>query len=249
VYRGADDWPEARAALRTELERHGRVLAVGNTRYIPWSPSYGGGETPHWVLLSRYTDGEWTVTDDFAALTPHGGQDPYAGLLDGQELRRILSPPDAVTPEAANRDRYALGQEVRLPAVAGYRWLERTAVERSAVAAEPAGAWVHGLVPALRFVANRVCSDGAVLARYADDLWTASRHQRYRLAADSAAGKADPEVVARAADSWAELPRAVRFAVASAERGRFRAGLVEKAFTRVLDTMVRLEKGSVASEG
>jgi hypothetical protein len=241
AYRAAGGWTEARTALRAELNRHGRVLAVGNTRHLPWSPSYGISETPHWVVLLPAAGDGWTVVDDFAALTPRGRQDPHTGHLGDEDLRLLLTPLRAVTPEAANRDRYALGQEVALPGGDGYRWLERTDAWESAAAGEPAGTWVHGVVPALRHIAGELCSDAGALARHADDLWTVCRHQRYRLAAGSAAKGADQEAVARAAAAWEELPRAVRFAIASAERGRFRGGLVEKAFAQVTAAVENLD--------
>ncbi|WP_030823984.1 hypothetical protein [Streptomyces hygroscopicus] len=239
AYRGADDWERARDALTAELERAGRVLAVGNTRHIPWSPAHERAETPHWVLLSGRFDGTWSVTDDFAALTPHGEHAPHTGLLDDDELRAVLTPLADITPVAADRDRYALGECTALPPATGYRWLEHTALPPRAE--EPEGSWIHGVVPALRAVAERVCGHDEALARHADDLWTAARHQRFRLA-QHAPG---PDAAARAAaaTAWEELPRAARFAVASAARGRPRHALVDRAFARLLDTVEQLGDG------
>jgi len=242
AYRGADDWDRTRDALTAELRRGGRVLAVGNTRHIPWSPAHEQAETPHWVLLCGLADGKWSVRDDFAALTPHGEHAPYTGLLDDHELCGLLTPPSDLTPVAANRDHYALGEYTALPPATGYRWLEHTALPpRTDEAEAPEGTWIHGVVPALTAVAERVCGDDEALARHADDLWTAARHQRFRLAQRTpgdAAARAD------AATAWEELPRAARFAVASAARGRPRHALVDKAFARLLDTVERLGDGN-----
>ncbi|MEV5977396.1 hypothetical protein [Streptomyces sp. NPDC052114] len=249
AYRGAPDWSEAKAALAAEIDRHGRVLVVGNTRHLAWSPAYERGETPHWLLVERDADGMWTVRDDFAALTPHGEQAPYSGRFDDEGLRRLATPLGEITPEAANRDRYALGLPVELPSATGYRWLVRTDADADADAEQ--GTWVHGTAPALRRVAELLCADDAALARHADDIWTASRHQRHRLALLPTAGDKESVAVAEAAAAWGELPRAVRFAIASAERGRPRRALVEKAFTAVLDAVERLEdtKGGTTHDG
>ncbi|MEU7584316.1 hypothetical protein AB0B50_42815 [Streptomyces sp. NPDC041068] len=263
AYRGAPDWSEARAALTAELDRHGRVLLVGNTRFLPWSPAYERSETPHWLLVQRDADDMWSVRDDFEALTPHGEQAPYSGQFDDEGLRRLATPPEGMTPEAANRDRYALGLPVDLPSPTGYRWLvvtdpeteaeteAETGAATDAAADAEQGAWVHGTAPALRCVAERLCADDGALARHADDVWTASRHQRHRLALLPAAGDKEAAAAAEAAAAWGELPRAVRFAIASAERGRPRRALVEKAFTAVLDAVERLEdtKGGTTHDG
>jgi hypothetical protein len=240
AYRGSDSWDAARQALLEESRRRGRVLAVGNTRYLPWSPSYGGAETPHWLLVARDTDGRWTVRDTFHALTPHGAHEPWQGRLTDTELCTLLTPPTALTAEAANRDRYALGREVPTTA-GGFRWLEPAAVRDGPADAEP-GRWIRGTAAVLRHVADRVCRDAAALACHADDLWTACRHQRYRLTAGRSAGTAQAAAVRRAAAAWAELPRAVRFAVASAERGRPRPALVERAFAELTDAVEELER-------
>ncbi|MEU6776282.1 hypothetical protein [Streptomyces sp. NPDC046759] len=233
VYRGADDWAVARLALDAELSRHGAVLAVANTRHIRWSPSYGGAETSHWVVLRGHADGKWQVRDDFDALTPHGSQTAYQGILDDVELHDILRPLSATTAQAVSRDRHALGEVTELAPYTGYRWLELTDAPDTAA---PEGTWVEGPLPALRHVAHTVCADPGALARYADDIWTAARHQRFRLAS-----RPETEGVAEASAAWATLPQAVRFGIASAERGRYREGAVQRSFEQVIGTMERLE--------
>ncbi|WP_016908596.1 hypothetical protein, partial [Streptomyces xiaopingdaonensis] len=175
AYRGSGSWDTTREALAEESARRGRALAVGNTRHLPWSPS-GGNETPHWLLVAAHADGRWAVRDTFDATTPHGTHAPWEGVVSDAELRVLLTPPSALSPQAANRDRYALGREVPLPPADGYRWLERVAVrggaegEGGADGAAP-GHWVHGTAAVLRRVAERVCGDPAALAAHADDLW------------------------------------------------------------------------------
>ncbi|MEV5728374.1 hypothetical protein AB0N50_21550 [Streptomyces pharetrae] len=233
VHRGADDWAAARAALDAELARHGTALAVGNTRHIPWSPSYGGAETSHWVVLRRHGDGTWQVRDDFDALTPHGPQAAYQGLLDEAELQSLLTPLSRTSAQAVSRDRHALGEATELAPYTGYRWLELGDTPDT-----PAheGTWVDGPLPALRLVADTVCTDPDALARYADDIWTAARHQRFRLAS-----RPETADVAEAVAAWGSLPQAVRFGIASAERGRYREGVVRQAFEQLIGTVERLE--------
>jgi hypothetical protein len=240
AYRGSGSWDTARRALLAQSRRRGRVLAVGNTRYLPWSPSYGAGETPHWLLVAARSGGQWSVRDPFEAMTPHGAHVPWEGVVDDDGLRTLLTPPTALTPQAADRDRYALGREVPLPAADGYRWLERATLQDRPQGAG-SGHWVHGTLAALRHLADRLCRDATALAAHADDLWTAARHQRHRLAAGREARTADASAVHRAAAAWAELPRAVRFSVASAERGRPRPAVVEKAFAELVDAVENLE--------
>ncbi|CAL9655844.1 hypothetical protein [Streptomyces sp. Tu 3180] len=234
VHRSAAGWEAAREALSREAGLRGRVIAVGNTRHLPWSPAYGGTQTPHWLLVEALSDGRWAVCDPFQALTPHGVHTPWSGTLSDAELRTALTPPTALTPQAANRDRYALGEESDPADAREYRWLERAGTVR-----RPAGEghWVHG-ADALRHVAERVCHDPSALAAHADDLWTAARHQRYRLAA---LGAGTPRAAERAAAAWAELPRAARFVTASAARGRPRPAVIERAFTELLDALRDLE--------
>ncbi|MEU0008767.1 hypothetical protein ABZ079_32055 [Streptomyces sp. NPDC006314] len=239
AYRGAGDWAEARAALDAELARHGAVLAVGNTRHIPWSPSYGAEETSHWVVLGRHGDSTWSVRDDFDALTPRGTQKAYQGVVDDAGLRDLLTPLSRTTAQAVSRDRFALGEAAEPAPYTGYRWLELTDTPDAPLAD---GTWVEGLLPALRHVADTVCADPDALVRYADDIWTAARHQRFHLASrPRTAG------VPEAAAAWGSLPQAVRFGIASAERGRYRAGAVETAFAQVIKTVEHLQNEPVES--
>ena len=222
AYQGAPDWRSTRAALAEVVARDGKVLVVGDTGSIPWSPS--AGRAPHWLLLAR-TAGQWLVADHFTALTPDGEQLPRSLTCDDEVLRSLLAPPGWVPPEVANRDRYALGEEVVIPPYSGYRWLEWAAEPTD----PPEGTWVEGVVPALRVVSDLVCDDVEALERYADDLWAAAAHQRHRLTSLRVPGGE------KRAAAWAELPRTVRFVLVSAARGRARPAMVEKALARVID--------------
>ncbi|MFC8845939.1 MULTISPECIES: hypothetical protein [unclassified Micromonospora] len=238
-YRGAPDWDRTRAALRRELDDHRRVLAVGNTRHLPWSPGYGGAGVPHWLLLTGHRDGRWSVVDQFAALLPSGEQHPYTGWLDDDELRSALTPTGAVPAQIALRDVHALGEPVPLPPAGHHRWLVRQPQIRAAADRE---GWLSGPEEVLRFLAGRLATDGAALDRHADDLWAAGRHQQHRLAELAATGRLPAAVADAAIRSWNELPRSLRFAAASAQRGRPRPGVVTKAFDDVIDTMDRARR-------
>ncbi|WP_199742337.1 hypothetical protein [Streptomyces triticirhizae] len=234
--RSAPDWPATVAGLTAALAA-GPVIAVGNTRTVRWSPSFGGGVTSHWLVVEERRADRWRVSDDFAALLPDGEQLPFAGWLDDEELRTALTPTGPLPPEIARRDRYALGEPVPQPPATDHRWL----AWEPAGPPEPAreGVWLEDTLPALAWVAGRFADDPTALARHADDLWAAARHHRHRLAALTRAGRLPREPAERAADAWAELPRALRFALASAERGRPRPALVARAFDAVIDSMSR----------
>ncbi|WP_197287470.1 hypothetical protein [Streptomyces apocyni] len=236
-YRGSGNWAYAKAALDRELALNGRVLACGNTRYLSWSPAFGLVDVPHWVLLERAAGGRWRLTDHFSALLPQGEQRPFAGTLDDDELRAALTPVGRQVPEYALRDTFALGEAVPVSSPMEYRWLVREPV----TAAHPRrGTWVSEPLAVLSFLGERLSQDADALARNADDVWAAARHHQHRLAVLAEAGLLSPSIAAEAAASWGELPRSLRFAVVSGQRGRPRPGLVAKAFDDVLDTMSRL---------
>ncbi|MZE77313.1 hypothetical protein GTY57_09940, partial [Streptomyces sp. SID5475] len=173
-YRAAADWTAARAGIEDEAAREGRVLAVGNTRTLPWCPAHRKQDAPHWVLLEPVPgDGpRWRVTDHFAALLPDGEQHPYSGLLDEDGLRAALTPIPRPAPEARLRDAHALGTAVALPDPAHHRWLAW-----GPAAPEPrrAGEWLEEPLAVLEFLAGRLAADGETLARNTDDLWAAAR--------------------------------------------------------------------------
>ncbi|MFJ6632445.1 hypothetical protein ACIQMR_13730 [Streptomyces sp. NPDC091376] len=240
VYGGADHWSEALAALRAEARRNGRVLAVANTRTVPWSPAYERSTAAHWVLLEPAPGqaGAWQVTDRFAALLPEGEQRPHTGVVDDTALRALLTPLGTLAPQYTLRDVHALGAAVELPGPEQYRWLER---HSSAPTAPPVGRWLHAQ-ESLAFLAARLGADPDLLAAHADDLWAASRHQRHRLEFLARTGAVSRAAADAAAASWGELPRSLRFAVTSAERGRPRPGVVAKAFDDLIGTTTRVQR-------
>jgi hypothetical protein len=191
------------------------------------------------VVLGRHGDDAWSVRDDFDALTPRGTQTAYQGVLDDRGLRDLLGPLTRTTAQAVSRDRFALGEDAEPAPHTGYRWLELADAPNTTA---DEGTWVEGPLPALRHVADTVSADPEALSRYADDIWTAARHQRFHLAS-----RPRTAAVEEAAAAWGSLPQAVRFGIASAERGRYRAGAVGTAFAQVIRTVERLEDEPVDS--
>ncbi|NXY94244.1 hypothetical protein HYE82_07555 [Streptomyces sp. BR123] len=241
VYRGTAHWSVALAALRAEAGRNGRVLAVANTRTVPWSPAYGVSTAAHWVLLEPAPGraDAWQVTDRFAALLPEGEQHPHTGIVDDTALRALLTPMGTLAPQYTLRDVHALGNASELPDTDHYRWLVR---HSSPPTAPPLGRWLYGPSETLEFLAARFCAEPALLAAHADDLWAASRHQRHRLAFLARTRTVSRAAADAAAASWGELPRSLRFAVTSAGRGRPRPGVVAKAFDDLINTTTRVQK-------
>ncbi|MEW1762007.1 hypothetical protein AB0393_36600 [Streptomyces cyaneofuscatus] len=235
AYRGAADWPGARAGLRDALNRDGRVLAVAGTARLPWSPAYGRADAPHWVLIHDYRAARWLMADHFMALTPYGEQRPHLGWLDDAELAGVLALGTDSPPEIVRRDRLALGSEVPLPSIGPYRWLMRIPAETGTSDPEPGpGQWIQETVRSLAHVRAVMAAHPDAIGRYTDDLWAAARHHAYALARAVAEGTADPTVHQAASAAWAELPRAMRFAAQSAGRGRPRPGVVDRAFTQLI---------------
>ncbi|MEU5266052.1 hypothetical protein [Amycolatopsis sp. NPDC021455] len=228
-YRGAPDWASAAAGLDAELARSGRVLTVADTFHLPWSPAHETAHSPHWLLLLDRRDDRWLVADHFCALTPLGAQEPFLGWLDEPALERALTPYAPWPAEIVNRDRHALGAAVDPVHADQFRWLART----TAPAVEP-GDWICALPEVLGRVSDVLAEDETAAARYADDLWAASRHYTYRLGVLAANGEIRAEDAAAAAVCWGELPKVVRFAAESAARGRPRAGLLKRTFDDLL---------------
>jgi hypothetical protein len=234
------DWESAGDALRDELATAGRALVVGNTRHLSWSPAHGVADAPHWLLVRGHRPGRWLLEDHFAALTPHGEQEPFLGWVEDAELRAALTPIPSAPPEIAWRDRLALGEAVRVPPAGDYRWLSQvpSAASASGIAA-PDGApgegdWLLDLTPTLSHVSAVLTADITAAERHADDLWAAGCHYAHRNTVLAAEGTVDPELAAAATVAWSELPKTLRFAVQSAARGRSRQALVERAFAHLV---------------
>ncbi|MEV6828465.1 hypothetical protein [Amycolatopsis sp. NPDC051102] len=231
-YRGAPNWARAAGELDAELARSGRVLAVADTFRLPWSPAYETAHSPHWLLLLGRRDDRWLVADHFCALTPLGAQEPFLGWLDDTALELALAPHTPWPAEIANRDRYALGAAVEPVPANLFRWLARTT---SDAPADP-GDWTCVLPEVIERVSGVLTEDETAAARYGDDLWAASRHYTYRLEVLAANGEIGAEEAAAATVSWSELPKVVRFAAASAARGKPRSGLLQRTFEDLLRT-------------
>ena len=229
AYRGAPGWAETEAALLAELEEHGRVLAVANTAHLPWAPVPPEGEAPHWILLVGRS-GAWQVVDRFAALLPHGEQHAHEGTLTGDELRRAMTPVSGPSAAVRNRDALALGERAELPSEGEFRWL----TWESGTAPESSGAWVQDPVGALHRIAGVLAGSEQALAAHLDDVWAATRHHRFRLTVLAERGLVPAEPIGPVLDAWAELPRALRFALDSARRSRPRPSLVQKSFAHLI---------------
>ena len=141
---------------------------------------------------------------------------------------------DPVSPELVNRDRHALGLPVELPSYSDYRWL---AFVPTPSVTTPRGEWLEDTVSALRFVAENFAADDSLIARHVDDIWTASRHFRYRLSVDVDAGRIAAPAARAESDAWEELPKALRFAATSLARGRPRPGLIARAFAQLISVI------------
>ncbi|MER5435415.1 hypothetical protein [Streptomyces sp. NPDC002588] len=253
AYQGAADWKTAQEGLLAELEAQGRVLAVANTEHIAWAPGYGRAAAPHWILIHGRRNGSWKVADHFAALTPHGEQEPFLGWLDDAELAQALTPLEEFGPEVARRDRMALGWATAVPPMSHHRWLVRTrgdctAGQEQRDGAPDDGQWLLEPVAVLSHILATLLAEPMAAARYTDDLWAAARHYAHRNEVLVSDGLLDPEAAASETAFWQELPKILRIAALSAARGRPRTGLVEEAFT---DLIRATEKSSAVapSEG
>ncbi|WP_424186714.1 hypothetical protein ACOBQX_02485 [Actinokineospora sp. G85] len=229
-YRGARDWAETESALLAELRSHGRVLAVANTARLPWAPTPPGGAAPHWILLRDRTRHGWQVVDRFAALLPHGEQHAHEGALTDDQLRLAMTPVSSPPAAVRNRDALALGERTEVPDGAAYRWLRW----EPATASVPDDGWVDHPVEALTLVADVLAGSERALAAHLDDVWAATRHHRFRLTVLADRGLVPAEPLGPVLDAFAELPRALRFALDSARRGRPRPSLVRKTFAHLI---------------
>lgn len=234
AYASAADPDEVLDAVGTELAGHGRVIVVGNTAGMPWAPGYRGADDTHWFLVDDSRPGHWHVVDAFAALLPNGEQRPHAGWLSSAELTEACAPRRRLTPHQRNRDRYAFGPAVPTPPADRFWWVARgPAAGEPSAAADPV---VHGAA-ALASLADQLAEMAADAGTYLPDVWAASRHRLFQLAWPTVRDAIAEQVVVDVEQAWRVLPRTLRFAVESAQRGRPRSGLVRKTF----HTLARLE--------
>jgi hypothetical protein len=223
AYRGSAQWPSAVSHLAAELSSHGAVLAVGNTRHLPWSPHYRMTDIPHWILLTDWDGTRWRVVDKFDALLPNGQQSPYSGWMHGDQLRTALALPIDLGNHLQLRDEHALGASTAVPTSCRHRWLVRQPCSESK---SPTGRWLTDSAEVLEYLADRLATDSRALTNHTDDLWAAARHHSFQQATLPDLPAAD----------WTGLPRALRFAVESAGRGRERPGVVTAAFRGLLSS-------------
>ncbi|MDG4795563.1 hypothetical protein [Micromonospora sp. WMMD1082] len=228
AYASTSDWVTARAALAEQLAEHGSVIVVGNTYHLPWSPQHRSHSVAHWFVLREHRGRRWRVGDRFAALLPAGEQRPFTGWLDDAALRTALTPLGRCAAHQHNRDVYALGVPVEVGDPDQYRWL------RPGGGGEIAwpGEWLREPAAALAALRDRFLTDERALHRHADDLWAAARHHGHRLTR-----RGDLTLAA----TWAQLPKALRFAADSARRGRPRPGVLTEAFDRLIELTTRTE--------
>jgi hypothetical protein len=227
----------AAAALPTlaqELDAHGRAIAVVDSSLLPWSAAQGGQPAPHWLLLDDREGSRWHVTDSFTALLPNGGeQQPYQGWLDVSKLTGLMELPACWTQEQHARNTLAFGAPVAVPG-GGSMWLRRCQEGPPPAAQE--GRWLTAVDEVLRYLAGYLAERGAGGDRYLDDLWAAAGHHafayRWRLRQ-----RPDGDALRVALDRWRDLPRLLRLATLSAQRGRPRPTLIRAA----LDELARAE--------
>jgi hypothetical protein len=226
---GAGSGRAALAGVAAELDRHGRAIVVTDSGRLPWSITYGGPSSPHWLLVEGHDARGWRVVDDFTALHPDGEQLPHTGWLDDAGLAEAMNLP-ARWPQPAHRMRNALAFGATVAVTPGRAlWLRRSSAPAAPIRPNPdGGSWRAGEADALTFLIDRATADERIVTEHLDDLWAAAGHQafacRWRL--DQPRGELERARLAAAHDRWSALPRVLRVAVESAARGRPRISLV-----------------------
>jgi hypothetical protein len=227
--------------LAAEIAEHGRVLVVADSARLAWSLTRAGPSAPHWLLIDDHDGTRWHVVDGFTALLPAGEQLPYRGWLSTAQLAEVMTLPGRWDPVLHLRNVLAFGSPVEVPPTPAV-WLRRgcepPCPDADVVAPGHDGAasgWLSGDRQVLPRLADAVVRSGVARWRHLDDLWAAAGHRcfayRWRLAgAHEAARPALQAALAR----WEQLPRLVRVAAESAQRGRPRASLVRMALLELL---------------
>ncbi|MFF0750420.1 hypothetical protein [Streptomyces sp. NPDC004267] len=244
-YRTGADEESTRAELAAEAGRHGRVLVVTDSARLPWSPVFGEGPAaPHWLLVAGAGADRWQAYDAFAGLLPAGEQRPYSGTVTTDQLLTMMTLPAGWSAAQARRNVLAFGFPVPEPEPSGRQWLAREPAPEPGPDAESGGTaplpgdWLTDGVSALPFLSGLLAAQEADAARHLEDLWATAQHHvfRYRHSAlRTGARTQDVQRCEEAVAVWEALPKAVRFAVDSARRGRPRASLIHSTFERLLD--------------
>jgi hypothetical protein len=217
-----------------DLDAHGRVIVVVDSARLPWSVTQGGPPAPHWLLVDGRRADEWHVADTFTALLPAGEQPPYDGWLTTGQLCTAMTLPGCWTPEQQARNALAFGSPVVVPA-GGTLWLRRDS--RDPVPARPDGRWLSENMQILRFLIGYLTERGAQGERHLDDIWAAAGHHcfayRWRLSQGDLNDQAQ-QALQLALARWEDLPRVLRIAALSAQRGRPRPTLVRAVLAELL---------------
>jgi hypothetical protein len=223
-----------------DLEAHSRVIVVVDSASLPWSVTRGGPSAPHWLLIDGRNGGRWHATDTFTALLPAGEQPPYEGWLSTTQLSEAMTLPARWNPEQEARNALAFGTAAAVPP-GGALWLRRSHRPRARSQGHrapdrPAGSWLSGNTQVLRFLIGYLTQSGAQGERYLDDIWAAAGHlcfaYRWRLCQEQPGQRQD--ALQLAMSRWENLPRVLRIAVLSAQRGRPRPSLVHAALKELL---------------
>ena len=249
VYRGAGDADAALDAVAAEVERAGGGLVVANTGRLDWSSAGHEGQAPHFLLVDGRRGDEWHVVDRFTALLPSGGgQEPFTGWISSAALVRALTPIVPLPPEQRLRNELAFGFPRPLPRDGDYQWLELAA--EASPKTELEGEWLTETDAALELLGELFAGldRSPERLRLLDDLWAAAQHHVFRY--DRLLAAEEHPVLDDARRAWRDLPMALRFAVDSAARGRYRPTLVASTFDalrrRERDAASLLEEGESA---
>lgn len=240
-YASAGSLDDLHSGVATELARHGRVIVMADSSRLPWSVDRDGGPRPHWFVVTAAARKRWQVSDPFAAHLPgHGDQAPFTGWVEDTELHPALTLTGPWSPAQRLRNDLALGRSVPMPQ-APHVWLARTTARGKdgpgsghgdEPRAGPGDGWALGRPGVLRAVAELFRPANPDPFAQIDDLWAMAGHHvfacRWWLAWASIDG-AGSKQAAEELRQWVALPRLLRVALESQERGRPRHGLVRTA--------------------
>lgn len=242
TYRAHSGFEDFRAALARELRRHRCALVVGYSTQLPWSIQRDGPVVPHFLLVDGRAGKRWHVEDRFTGLMPSGReQAPFTGWVSEPDLAGLTRPRGPEQAKHRLRNSLAFGFETFAPAGQLYLMLHRQ--PRTLPSSALAPPWVTGTAEALAALGEHL-ADGSVLVAdpdVVDDCWAAAQHHLFRYRRLSrhlnrrTTSARRRTAVKEAARCWGSLPRTLRFATASARRGRPRAALVRTTFTELAE--------------